>query len=232
MAIKVSNLSFSYEDIEVLSNISFEIKDKDFVALIGPNGSGKTTLTKLILGFLEPQKGKIEILGNPIKQFTHWDLIGYVPQKYAADKNFPATVEEILSLKKCSEKNKIVKLLGLEKLLTKQFTQLSGGQQQRVVIALSMLSHPEVLILDEPTVGVDMETQHEFYALLKQLNEKKGVTIILVTHDIAFVSKYAKSILCINKRVCGHGKSSEINSIFKKVYGKEFELVEHGHHHD
>ena len=227
MIVEVSNLSFAYDGNDALSNISFGIKEKDFVAVIGRNGSGKTTLMKLILGLLQIQKGSIKLFGKDIKGFSEWDLIGYVPQKYSIDKNFPASVDEILSLKEHSRKAKIIKMLDISGIASKKFSELSGGEQQRVMIALSLMSNPKLLVLDEPAVGVDIKAQQDFYDLLKRLNQDIGVTIILVTHDVGLISKYVKSVICLNGNVCCCGKAHDTEKLLKKVYGKNFRI----HHH-
>ena len=233
MIIEASNLSFAYDGNYALSNISFGIKEKDFVAVIGRNGSGKTTLMKLILGLLQIQKGAIKLFGKDIKEFGEWNLIGYVPQKYSIDKNFPASVDEILSLKKVEKfaQKRIfqssLKMLDISGIASKKFSELSGGQQQRVMIALSLMSNPKLLVLDEPAVGVDIKAQQDFYDLLKRLNKDIGVTIILVTHDVGLISKYVKSVICLNGNVCCCGKAHETEKLLRKVYGKDFRI----HHH-
>lgn len=225
-ALRISNLSFSYENVDVLSNISLHIHPGDFVGILGPNGSGKTTLMKLILGFLEQQKGKIELFGIDSKNFKSWDLVGYVPQRYAIEPNFPGTVEEILSLVD-SKNQDAIRMLEITNLLKKRFFDLSGGQQQRVLIALSLLSNPKLLILDEPTVGVDIKAQQDFYALLRNLNQKSAVTILLVTHDVGLISNYVKKVIFINKNVCCEAKSKDIEKVIKQMYGKDFEIFHH-----
>ncbi len=227
MIVEVSNLFYSYDGNEVLSNISFCIKEKDFVAVIGRNGSGKTTLMKLILSLLPVQKGAIKLFGKSIKEFLEWDCIGYVPQKYSIDKNFPASVDELLSLKNNSQKAKIMGMLNISGIASKKFSDLSGGQQQRVMIALSLMSNPKLLILDEPTVGVDIKAQQDFYDLLKRLNKDTSVTIVLVTHDVGLVSTYVKNVICLNGNICCCGNAHDTEKLLKKVYGKDFTI----HHH-
>ncbi len=227
-AIKVKDLSFAYNGFPVLEDISFSIQEGDFVAVIGPNGSGKTTLAKLLLGMLAPQKGTIQLFGNEIshEQVSKW--IGYVPQKISIDKLFPATVDEILALNGPLDHH-LHQRLGIEAFHNKRFTELSGGQQQRVVIALALQANPKILILDEPSVGIDLKTQREFYALLKQLNDKENVTIMLITHDVGMIPSYCKSVLCINHKVCCYGPASETPELVKKTYGQ---LAVMHHHHE
>jgi zinc transport system ATP-binding protein len=228
MDIKISKLSYSYgNNAKALENISLQIDKGDFAALIGTNGSGKTTLIKLILGLLEKQQGKIELFGQDISKFEDWNLIGYVPQKYSIDRNFPASVDELLSLKGKANKQDIIKKLGISSILEKRFAELSGGQQQRVLIALCLMTEPKLLILDEPTVGVDIKAQHDFYELLKKLNETDNLTIILITHDIGLVSTHVKKVICLNGKVCKTGKPREAQRLIKETYGDKFNV----HHH-
>lgn len=212
----VENVSFSYDENKVLENISLKIKPKDFIAIIGPNGSGKTTLMKLLMGLLTPTQGEI-------KSTIAKNRIGYVPQRYAIDKNFPGTVGEILSI---GDKHTL-KQTGITELLKKKFTKLSGGQQQRVLIALALQQNPRLLILDEPTAGVDIQTQKSFYTLLKKLN-KRGITILLVTHEVGVVSSLVKEVFCINHNVCCMGKPKDLPKLLKQMYGSH--LVHHHHY--
>lgn len=219
--LSVSSLSFSYGGNKILDNVSFEIKENDFVALIGPNGSGKTTLIKIVLGLLSSEQGEL-FLSVPKSG------IGYVPQRYTVDKNFPGTVAEILSTKN----REIIKQTGIRDILDKKFINLSGGQQQRVLIALALQKGPKLLILDEPTTGVDVQAQQNFYELLKRLN-RKGITIILVTHEVGVVSSLVKNVFCISHQICCMGKPKEMPKLLKQMYGEHF--VHHhygGHHHD
>ena len=217
LILSVSSLSFSYGEHKVLENIHFEIEEDDFIALIGPNGSGKTTLVNLLLGLLSPSQGEVKLSISKNK-------VGYVPQRYTIDKNFPGTVREILS----SESGEVVKQTGIKDLLSKKFISLSGGQQQRVLISLALQKNPKLLILDEPTAGVDVKAQHAFYDLLKKLN-KKGITIILVTHEVGVLSSLVKKVLCINHTVCCMGHPKELPKMLKQMYGEHF--VHHHHHH-
>ena len=210
----VSDVSFAYGSNIVLQNISFDIHENDFIALIGPNGSGKTTIIKILLGLLKPSKG--EVLLNISRQ-----KIGYVPQHHTVDRNFPGTVQEILSTKA----KELLTLVGIESLLKTKFVSLSGGQQQRVLIALALKQNPELLILDEPTAGVDVAAQQSFYQLLQKLN-KKGISIVLVTHEIGVISSLVKRVLCINHTICCSGKPKDVPKLIKEMYGADFL-----HHH-
>lgn len=214
MKIDAKQLFFSYNKEHTLENISFTIEQGDFVALIGPNGAGKTTLLKILLGEIQPSKGTITInKTTPNKQTRK--KIAYVPQKAKIDQLFPGTVEEILNLEKeaivCDE-------LNTKKLHKKQFKSLSGGEQQRVLIELALKTNPELLILDEPTTGVDQQTEKQFYNFLAHLNKEHNITIILVTHDTSVVPVYAKTVLCLNNSICCHGPSKDTKKLLKKLH--------------
>ena len=218
--LSVSSISFSYGMNKLLEDISFDIKEHDFIAIIGPNGSGKTTLIKILLGLLTPISGKVEL-------FIPRNRIGYVPQRYTIDKNFPGTVEEILS----TRNKETITQVEVKDLLRKKFVALSGGQQQLVLIALALEQEPRLLILDEPTAGVDIQAQGSFYELLKRLN-KENITIILVTHEVGVISSLVKKVFCLNHRICCIGKPKEVPKLLKQMYGTQFIQHHHGGHHN
>lgn len=220
--IEVKNLNFSYPNQDnILENISFKIQKKDLVAIIGHNGSGKSTLIKLLLKILKQQKGTININGK----------LAYIPQKYNQDINFPGKVEEILELEccDCNLREEVLVNLGIQKLLNKQFKSLSGGQQQRVLIGLSLLSNPDILILDEPTVGVDTKTQEDFYKLLKKLNKERNLTILFVTHDTGMISNYFSKTICVGNKNIHIDNAKNTRSILHSVYGENFHEIHHHH---
>lgn len=214
--ISLSSLSFSYGKNLILNNISLEIVEGDFIALVGPNGSGKTTLIKIILGLLKPSHGDC-ILNIPMAK------IGYTPQRYHTNKNFPGTVEEILYQSCRSKKNLINDLneVGARDLFKKKFVNLSDGEQQRVLIALALQREAKLLIFDETTAGVDIQMQQSFYNLLRKLN-KKGITIIFITHEVGMISTLVKKIICVNRQTCYLGEIDDIPSMLKDIYGSKF----------
>ncbi len=220
--ISVRNLTYSFNDLEnVLENVSFSINKGDLVAVIGSNGTGKSTLVKIILGLLRAKKSSIKVNGR----------LSYIPQKFNYDSNFPARVKEILDLEccDCSLRDDVLKSLGVSNFEDKQFKNLSGGQAQRVMIALSLLSNPDILILDEPTVGVDTKTQEDFYKLLKKLNKERNLTILFVTHDTGMISSYFTKIVCIHdKKVCVDD-AKNIHSLLYSTYGDSFHELSHKH---
>jgi zinc transport system ATP-binding protein len=187
---------------------------------VGPNGSGKSTLIKLILGLLQPNKGLISLFERNVADFEDWRKVGYLPQKINAfNPHFPATVKEIVSLGLLSTKSyprritksddKVIssalELLGIHDIRNELIGELSGGQQQRALIARALVSEPELIILDEPTTALDPEVRERFFAILKDLNEKKLVTLIIITHDIGTIGKYASQLLYLDKKIIFYG---------------------------
>lgn len=212
----VQNLTMKYGRHEVLSGISFEVEEGDYIGVVGPNGSGKTTLIKAILGLLSPFEGKItfhcEAEGS--------GFIGYLPQKAVTnDKLFPAKVKEIVSVGLLANKrdprffthkdhervDAILEKLKIFDLRDKKIGNLSGGQQQRVLLARAMVSSPKVLILDEPTSALDPKIREEFYELIQGLNRDDSVTVILVSHDVGSIGKYTKKMLYLDRRLVFYG---------------------------
>lgn len=202
--ISLEDVAYHYEDQQVFEHISFDVYERDFVGLIGSNGAGKTTLLRLIVGLLKPTSGQIRLFNTPIQHFKEWDRIGYVPQKNNFNPLFPATVLEVVqsgmySRRKmfrrltAEDKAKCVdamKVMRVEDLAQKRIGELSGGQQQRVFLARAMVNKPELLILDEPTVGIDAETQKDFFKLLQHLHEHHEMTFIMVSHDLEMVRSW------------------------------------------
>lgn len=206
--IKLENVTFSYGKEEFLKDITFPIYEDDFLGIIGPNGGGKTTLLKLILGLLEPKKGKISVFGKSPRQGRK--DIGYLSQFKNIDFDFPITAYEIVQLsrvgnslmKRFSKKDKeaaekAMVELGIWKFKDKKLNELSGGEKQRVFVARALANEPKILLLDEPMSNLDIHIQEEFYKILKELN--KRIAIVIVDHDLEMVSKYAKEVVCVNK---------------------------------
>lgn len=246
--IKINNLSYKYTKDKVLEDVSFEVPQGAFLVIVGPNGSGKSTLLKLILGLLKTQSGTIELFGENIRQFKDWQKIGFVSQKANSfNSGFPATVFEVVQsglTKKIglfkfaskADKQKVKKALEAVDMLSYQnrnIGELSGGQQQRVFIARSLVVEPELMILDEPTVGVDAKNVHQFYELLEKLNKKLRITLILVTHDVGTVTDKVTHVACLNKNLHFHGNTAEYNQLneeeLSSLYGHDIKLLTHNH---
>jgi zinc transport system ATP-binding protein len=227
--VNIENVYYRYNSSLILEDISFTVDKGDFVGIIGPNGAGKTTLFRSMLGLLEGYQGRITLFGEDIrKNRSILQKIGYIPQKNSIDQGFPATVEEIVSLgitgKKLS-KNKVssaIEIVGLFEQKAKRIGELSGGQQQRVLIAKALANEPEVLILDEPVTGIDLEAQNKFYILLKKLNEDNKITIIWASHDLDAVNKLANKIACVNRHMFFHGDATFFfeNNDLLRVYSE------------
>lgn len=241
--VELQNVSFAYGGTLVLDNISFSVEKGDLLGMIGPNGAGKTTLFSCMLGLLSGYSGTIRIFGEDIKNNSGvFRRIGYIPQRMAVDRNFPATVEEIVALgithasKSKTSKERIsaaLETVGLAAIKGGRIGELSGGQQQRVLIAKAIVNDPELLILDEPATGIDLETQNKFYSLLRSLN-KAGMTIIWSSHDLDAVSSLASDVACVNRSMFFHGEAHEFFEDPEKVkmYSESsMQKHMHDHHH-
>ena len=185
---------------------------------MGPNGSGKSTLLKCLLGVLKPKEGSIRVFGVDSKKFKEWNKVGYVSQKANSfNSGFPATVSEVVSMGLVSKKGffaftkedkkveKAIADVGMSEFQGRNIGELSGGQQQRVFIARALVSDPELLILDEPTVGIDVKNVESFYEILEDLNKRLGITLILVTHDMGAVTEKVTHVACLNQHLHFHG---------------------------
>lgn len=251
--IEIKQLSYRYEKENVLENIDMTVPQGSFLAVVGPNGSGKSTLLKLVLGLLKIQEGEIKIFGEDFHRFKNWHEIGFVSQKANSfNSGFPATVYEVvgsgltkkIGLFKFMNQNDHRKIkeaidsVGLTKYMNQNIGELSGGQQQRVFIARALVSEPKLLILDEPTVGVDAQNVQSFYEMLENLNKVRGITLLLVTHDVGTISDKVTDVACLNKHMHFHGKSEEFEKLqlneMSQFYGHDVHLLshEHEHHHE
>ena len=246
--IRAEHVHFQYNGMEVLTDASFTLGKGDYLGLVGPNGSGKTTLIRLLLGFLSARKGSILLFGENPPQFKEWRRVGYLPQRMASfNPRFPATVGEVVSLGLLSRKRfpkRIVKsdrafvdraldLMDIGSIRGKLIGELSGGQQQRVFLAKAMVGEPELLILDEPTTALDPETRERFFGTLTELNRDKGVTIIIITHDIGTIGEYASKLLYLDKTVIFCGTFGDFcNSSGMANYFGEFSQHVICHMHD
>lgn len=218
--ISVNNVSVRYQSVEVVSDVSFNVAAGDYLGIAGPNGSGKTTLIRAIFGLISLAKGTVSIFGQDISDFQQWHKIGYLPQKIVSfNPHFPATVREIVAMGLLAQKkfpkhinrsddaaiDRILELLDIAKIKDKLIGELSGGQQQRVLLARAMVAEPQILVLDEPTTALDPEVREKFVAVLQELNKKSGVTVMLVTHDIMNIGRYASKLLYLDRKLIFHG---------------------------
>jgi zinc transport system ATP-binding protein len=255
LIVEIKNVWFAYNGQTVLEDVSLDIQQGDFIAMIGPNGGGKTTLLKLMLGLLKPDKGAIRVLGDSTEKASHH--IGYVSQDVHINRSFPITATDVVLMGKLEPNRRWAKssvqdrdeaLDALERMEIESFAdskigELSGGQRQRVFIARALVTQPKVLLLDEPTASIDAKGQAEFHRLLKTLN--KDIPILVVSHDLVAISSYVKSVACINKRLHYHHQAEITGEMLEEMYpctDEEVcpvELIAHGlphrvlkHHQD
>jgi zinc transport system ATP-binding protein len=244
--IEVRDVSFRYGQHTVLENISFSVKEGEYLGIIGPNGGGKTTLIKIMIGLLHPLTGNVRIFGEDIRRFNARHQIGYVPQRAAHEEMyFPVSVEEIVWSGRTAhigifrtrkredhmavrEAMKIADVLGFK---DRPIGELSGGERQKVFIARALATRPKILILDEPVVGVDVVSKDRFYSFIKHLNVDHGITIILVSHDLGAIANEVTDILCLNKSLICHGPPQEFikEEFIQQIYGKEVKSIFHDH---
>lgn len=244
--LQIKNLQVVLNESLVLDGISLEMEKASFLALIGPNGGGKTTLLKVILGLIQPLSGKISVFGMKPSLVNKKipGIIGYVSQAPLFDPAFPVSALDVvlmgnyrkIGLGRHANKTdrqkamESLELVGMNSLAGRPIGQMSGGQQQRVFMARSLTTQPRLLLLDEPTTGVDAISQDQFYRLLKELQLKLSLSVILVSHDIGLVPKYCDQVACLNRRLFLHGKPAEVlhNEALREAYGCEVDFLFHG----
>ncbi|MDG6908143.1 MAG: metal ABC transporter ATP-binding protein [Nitrososphaerota archaeon] len=221
----VSNLSVRLQGRNLLEDVSFSVKKGSIVSIVGPNGSGKTTLFRALLNLI-PNTGTIKWNGDV--------RIGYVPQSLVTT-DLPITVKEFLKFKCKADFQSCISLVGLEnRILGQRLASLSGGELQRVLIAWAIVDNPNVLLLDEPTSGVDIGAEEPIYNRVKTLKEKLGITILLISHNMHIVMHYSDYILALNKRILYFGEAQKIthSKLLSLMFGEMIELpeLEHEHH--
>ncbi|WP_455223561.1 metal ABC transporter ATP-binding protein [Kaarinaea lacus] len=237
--IKVDNVSFSFDGPVVLDHVSLDIMKGEFLGIVGPNAGGKSTLLKLILGLLEPDSGRITVLGKSPKRGR--SAIGYVPQYASFERSFPITVEDAVLLGLMGKSRLIfgyssadyqrardsLRETEIEDLKDRLLHTLSGGQLQRVLIARALVSKPEILILDEPTSNIDSRVEEDIFDLLKKLNERS--TILVVSHDIGFISEYVTRVACLNRTLVCHETAAISGKTIEELYGMPVHMIQHSH---
>jgi zinc transport system ATP-binding protein len=219
--VDVRELEFGYTTTRVLVDISLRVDAGEYVAIVGPNGSGKSTLMKLLLGLLEPDAGRVRLFGEPARRFDDGARVGYVAQHAGTSTEMPITVREVVKMGRfphvgvgrLSETDwelvdRAIDTVGLSAFADRRVTRLSGGQRQRAFIARALASEADLLVLDEPTVGVDAESVEAFYDLLEALNED-GITVVLVEHDLGAVTSHAERVVCLDGRMYFDGPAEE-----------------------
>ena len=219
--IELAGVDFGYTTTPVVEDITLRVDPGEYVAVVGPNGSGKSTLMKLMLGLLQPDEGVARLFSEPSHEFDDGSRLGYVAQTASASKEMPITVREVVKMGRfphvgfgrLSEADwervdAALDTVGMTAFANRRVTQLSGGQRQRAFIARALASEADLLVLDEPTVGVDAESVEAFYDLLESLNEQ-GITILLIEHDLSAVTNHAERVVCLNREIYFDGPTDE-----------------------
>jgi zinc transport system ATP-binding protein len=238
--IALRNVTFSYGGPPALEDVTFSIGQREAVCMVGPNGGGKTTLVKLILGLLTPQQGEVRVFGQPPHRARL--RIGYMPQHVQHDPQFPVTVMDIVLMGRLgqgaigglmgwpsrADRRAAVDALaqvGMGDSCRRPFAALSGGQRQRVLIARALCGNPDLLLLDEPTANVDSLVEARLLDLLRDLNRR--MTILMVSHDLGFVSGFVETAICVNRRVVVHPTSAMTGAAIRDIYGGDVRMVRH-----
>ncbi len=237
VAIRMQGVGFGYHEERILHSVELAVPVGDFACIIGPNGGGKSTLLKLMIGLLPAQSGSVQVFGQPPAQVR--PRVGYLAQHLHFDRQFPISVIDVVLMGRLglgsifgrysradrAAARAALHEVGLADLERRPFAALSGGQRQRVLIARAMACNPDLLLLDEPFAGLDIQAEEQLYALLGELNRR--LTIVLVSHDVAYVSKFVKTAICVNRHVHTHAARELHGEVIRRLYGREVRLV-HG----
>lgn len=229
--IAARDISKDFAERKVLQNVSLELTPGKAVTLIGPNGAGKTTLVRILLGLLQPDAGRIE---------RRSDLrIGYMPQRLALQATLPLTVDRFLKLANKRQGSSIaatLQLLNIEHLAAQQMISISGGELQRVLLARALLQEPQLLVLDEPAQGVDLNGQAELYQLIGRIRAERGCAVLMISHDLQLVMSTTDEVICLNHHVCCHGEPEQVSTdpAFLDLFGPNLSpgLALYTHHHN
>ncbi len=242
--VRLEHVSVSYRDLVALEDVSFTVHAGDFLAVVGPNGSGKTTLLRALLGLVRPERGEVRVFGRvPWAPGGERWRIGYSPQVTSVDLRFPVRAREVVLMGRYGRIGLVrrpaaadraaaaraLERVGVADLADRPLARLSGGQRQRVFLARALVAEPDLLLLDEPTTGVDVASTESLYELLDGLR-RGGMTIVIVSHDIGVVASYVDAVACINRRLVAHGRPDEVltSAALEQMYGCEAMLFHHG----
>jgi len=245
-AIQVDDVWVRYDQRIVLEAIHLDVKPREIVSIVGPNGSGKTTLLRTILGFKQPFRGRVSLFGAPVGPGKLPCTVGYLPQINPMDRHFPFHVSHVVAQPLFArkslltglndgERGRIQQLLERVEMaghISDHFGSLSECQKQRVLIARALVMRPSILILDEPSTGLDAVSQDRFYNLLCELRSEEALTILMVSHDIGVVSGIVDRVACLNRRIHFHGKPSDCipSDALQQVFGEHVQFVYHSPH--
>ncbi len=243
---ELEHVCVDFEGERVLDRVDLRVPGGAFVGVIGPNGAGKTTLLRVLLGLVRPSCGHVRLFGRDINSFRDWHRVGYVPQRAVGfETRFPATVREVVLSGRAGRVGLgrrfgprdhaavewALRTAGLWDVRDRLVGKLSGGQQQRVFVARAMANEPDLLLLDEPTAGVDPEGEERFYELLRSLRRERGTTLVLVSHDVAAVAREVSQLVCLNRTLFCHGAPEEAlrDGTLDRLYGARHLVVSHRH---
>lgn len=236
--IVLDRVSFAYDGVTVLDDVSLAVEEGEFLGLVGPNGGGKSTLLRIVLGLLEPCAGTVRVLGVPPQRAR--GAIGYVPQFAAFRRDFPVSVEEAVLLGRLGKTRALtgydaadrvvarraMEETGIAQLRARPIGTLSGGELQRMLIARALACEPRILLLDEPTANIDMRAEVDIFDLLKALNAR--MTIVVVSHDIGFISQYVTRVACLNRTLLCHTAAAITGELIQQLYGAPVRMIRHG----
>ena len=230
--VTLENVSISFDQRQVLSGVSLELHPGKILTLLGPNGAGKSTLVRVVLGLLAPSSGRVSRSAGL--------RIGYVPQKLHIDPTLPVTVERFMRLSRGARNQDILpalKRVQAGHLLTSPLQKLSGGETQRVLLARALLNQPQLLVLDEPTQGVDVNGQVALYDLINQLRHELNCAVLMVSHDLHLVMAKTDEVLCLNHHICCSGTPEAVSqhpefiAMFGPRGAQELAIYRHHHNH-
>lgn len=237
--VELTNVNLGYDGAVVLRDVTMRIESGQFAGFVGPSGAGKTTLLRALLGMVPRVEGEVRVLGRAVRRGPP-PGVGYVPQLETVDWNFPVTVEEVVLMGRTmhmgpwpwpgrahrQDMRRLLDRLGIGDMARRHIRELSGGQQQRVFLARALISNPRILLLDEPTSGVDIKTRDEVLHLLGDLNAE-GVTVLLTTHELNAVAAHLPWVVCINGGIIAQGDPDEVFTaeVLSRTYGAEMQVV-------
>ncbi|MFV5385883.1 zinc ABC transporter ATP-binding protein ZnuC [Acinetobacter junii] len=225
--IELKNISVRRDERDILRNVNFALQAKEIVTLIGPNGAGKSTLIKVLLGIMQPNAGKVT--------FAKKLKMAYVPQKFNPSSSLPLRVQDLLDLEACASdlRKEIIQDTGISKLQLSKVQQLSGGERQRVLLARALLRQPDILVLDEPMQGLDIQSEAELYEYVRSLPERYGCAVLMVSHDLQWVMQGTHRVVCLNKHICCSGlpESIQQHPEYQAIFGTQRMFYQHHHNH-
>lgn len=242
-AVEIRDLTLQYNSLPVLEDINLEIEAGKYVGILGPNGAGKSTLLKVILGLLTPTRGEVKVFGvTPQQLRRRGDVVGYLPQRPLGNPRFPVTVLDVvlmgrygrigLAKKPRSRDRELawrhLENLGIAHLAHRRIGEVSGGEQQRVFIARALCVEPRLLVLDEPTVSLDVCVQDEIFELVYNLKQQYHLTVLMVSHDIGGVARHVDDVVCINRRIRVHQPPPIGHLGLESTFGCSIEYLFHG----